>query len=96
MRGRPNLKRICLLIDSRRDLKPNDTATMDLMDEAAVIYQIVLTKVDKVKKVDVDKIISDIRVSAKKHTAMHPEIIATSSRDGLGIETLRTELAMLK
>ncbi len=96
LRGRQNLKRICLLIDSRRDLKPGDIEIMNLMDEAAVVYQIIMTKVDQVKKTDVDKIISAIKASAKKHTAMHPEIIATSSREGVGIETLRAELAMLK
>lgn len=96
LRGRPNLKRICLLIDSRRNLKPGDIEIMNLMDEVAVIYQIVLTKIDKVKKDDVDKIISAIKASAKKHTAMHPEIIATSSREGYGIEALRAELTMLK
>jgi GTP-binding protein len=96
LRGRTNLKRICLLIDSRRSLKPGDIEIMNLMDEVAVIYQIILTKIDKVKKNDVEKIISAIKASAKKHTAMHPEIIATSSREGDGIEQLRTELAMLK
>jgi GTP-binding protein len=96
LRGRHNLKRICLLIDSRRDLKPGDVEIMKLMDECAVVYQIILTKVDKIKKDDVEKIISAIKASAKKHTAMHPEIIATSSREGYGIETLRAELAMLK
>jgi GTP-binding protein len=96
LRGRQNLKRICLMIDARRDLKPGDIEIMNLMDEAAVIYQIILTKIDKVKKDDVDKIISAIRISAKKHTAMHPEIIATSSREGIGIEMLRAELTMLK
>lgn len=96
LRGRQNLKRICLLIDSRRNLKPGDIEIMKLMDEAAVVYQIILTKVDQVKKTDVDKIISAIKTSAKKHTAMHPEIIATSSREGVGIEALRAELASLK
>lgn len=96
LRGRANLKRVCLLIDSRRNLKPGDVEIMNLMDEVAVIYQIILTKTDQVKKTDVDKIISAIKTSAKKHTAMHPEIIATSSREGQGIETLRTELAMLQ
>jgi GTP-binding protein len=96
LRGRQNLKRICLLIDARRDLKPGDTEIMNLMDECAVIYQIILTKVDKVKKDDVETIISAIRTSARKHTAMHPDIIATSSREGYGIEELRTTLAMLR
>lgn len=96
LRGRSNLKRICLLIDARRNLKPGDTEIMNVMDDAAVVYQIILTKIDKVKKTDVDKIISAIKASAKKHTAMHPDILATSSRQGDGIEILRAELAMLR
>jgi GTP-binding protein len=96
LRGRHTLKRICLLIDARRNLKPGDTEIMNLMDECAVVYQIILTKIDKVKKDDVEKIISAIKASARKHTAMHPDIIATSSQTGEGIETLRAELAMLR
>ncbi len=96
LRGRQNLKRMCLLIDARRSLKPGDVEIMHLMDEVAVVYQVILTKTDKVKKEDVIKIISAIKASAKKHTAMHPDIIATSSRTGYGIEILRAELTMLR
>ncbi len=93
LKGRPNLQRVCLLIDSRRGLKNSDREIMDLLDESAVNYQVVLTKTDKVKKSDVEKIISDIKAEAYKHTALHPEVIATSSRDNIGIDILRAELA---
>ncbi|MDB2415126.1 ribosome biogenesis GTP-binding protein YihA/YsxC [Rickettsiales bacterium] len=95
LKGRPNLKRVCLLIDSRRHVKENDHKVMDILDDAAVPYQIILTKCDKSKKDDVDKIISDIKVAAMRHTALHPNIIITSSRDASGINLLRAELANL-
>jgi GTP-binding protein len=82
-----------MLIDARRGLKDSDRKIMDLLDEAAVTYQIVLTKIDKVKKLDVDKIISDIKTEAHKHIALHPDVIPTSSHDNLGIDVLRAELA---
>ncbi len=93
LKGRPQLKRVCLLIDSRRGLKETDNKIMDLLDEVAVIYQIILTKVDKSKKNDVEKIISDIKINAHKHTALHPEIIQTSSRDNVGLDILRAQLS---
>jgi GTP-binding protein len=93
LKGRPNLKRVCVLIDARRGVKDSDRKVMDLLDDAAVTYQIVLTKSDKVKKLDVDKIISDIKAEAHKHIALHPDVIATSSHDAIGIDILRAELA---
>ena len=93
LKGRPNLRRVCLLIDSRRGLKDSDRKVMDIMDDAAVAYQIILTKVDKVKKTDVEKIISVIKNEAHKHIALHPEIISTSSKDNLGLDVLKAELA---
>jgi GTP-binding protein len=93
LRGRPNLRRVCLLVDSRRGVKDSDRNIMNLLDEAAVTYQIILTKTDKVKKLDVEKIISDIKAEAHKHIALHPDVISTSSRDNIGIDLLRAELA---
>lgn len=93
LKGRPNLQRVCLLIDARRGLKDSDREIMDLLDEAAVSYQIILTKTDKTKKTDVEKIISAIRTEAHKHIALHPEVVSTSSRDNVGIDGLRAELA---
>lgn len=93
LKGRPNLMRVCLLIDSRRGLKDSDREIMDLLDDSAVNYQLILTKTDKIKKTDVDKIISVIKSEAYKHTALHPEVIATSSRGNINIDILRAELA---
>ena len=93
LKGRPNLVRVMLLIDSRRGVKDSDRNIMDLLDESAVNYQIILTKSDKVKKLDVEKIISDIKAEAHKHIALHPEVIATSSQKSIGIDTVRATIA---
>ncbi|MDA0781141.1 MAG: ribosome biogenesis GTP-binding protein YihA/YsxC [Rickettsiales bacterium] len=93
LKGRPNLARVMLLVDSRRGLKDSDRSIMDLLDESAVNYQIILTKSDKVKKLDVEKIISDIKAEAHKHIALHPEVITTSSRKNIGIDTIRAIIA---
>jgi len=95
LRGRQELRRVCLLIDARHGLKKNDREIMEMLDAAAVVYQIVLTKADKVSKSAVEAIIKDIRALQKKHTALYPRIIATSSRDGVGLDQLRAELTSL-
>ena len=92
LRGRPTLKRTLLLIDARRGLKDIDRELMDMLDEAAVSYRIVLTKSDKLK----DKALADTAVKlaeqAKGHAAAHPEILTTSSETGLGVDELRKEV----
>jgi len=93
--GRPNLRRVLLLIDSRHGLKEVDTGIMELLDEAAVSYQIVLTKADKIKPKELEAVVESVRAAFKKHPAAHPEIIATSAHDRNGIEMLRNELAKL-
>lgn len=89
LRGRPTLKRTLLLIDARRGLKDIDRELMDMLDEAAVSYRIVLTKSDKLK----DKALADTAATlaeqAKGHAAAHPEILTTSSETGLGVDELR-------
>lgn len=92
LRGRPNLRRIMLLIDSRHGLKENDREIMTMLDEAAVNYQIVLTKLDKLKVADREKILRKTQEDAKKFIACHPVVLATSSEKGWGIPELRTEL----
>lgn len=94
LRGRPNLRRVCLLIDARHGLKDSDREIMHLLDDVAVNYQIVLTKCDKVKKADEEKIISSITSNVGQYPALHPEIIATSSHKKLGVEDLRAALAL--
>ncbi len=93
--SRTTLKKLCLLIDSRRGLKESDRDIMYLLDDIALSYQLVLTKADKTKKTDVDKIISDIKSVAINHTALLPEVFVTSSREKEGIESLRADLARL-
>ena len=74
--------RICLLIDGRHGLKPNDIEIMDMLDKSAVPYQIVLTKMDKVKKADQAAVLEKTAASLKKHAAAHPEVAFTSAEDG--------------
>ncbi|MGD9743488.1 MAG: ribosome biogenesis GTP-binding protein YihA/YsxC [Dongiaceae bacterium] len=95
LKGRPTLRRVLLLVDSRHGLKDSDRAIMTLLDGAAQSYQIVLTKADK-QKPDALRALSDaIATEAATHVAAHPEILATSAFTGLGIERLRAELALL-
>jgi GTP-binding protein len=91
--GRPNLRRVLLLIDARHGLKDTDEGIMALLDETAVSYQLILTKTDKLKKGELEKVLAATQAAAKLHPAAHPEIIATSSEKKDGIERLREELA---
>ncbi len=91
--GRPNLKRVLLLIDSRHGLKENDLTTMALLDETAVSYQIVLTKLDKIRPSDAEEVLKQTRFKIKKHPAAMAEVIATSSEKKVGISELRASLA---
>jgi GTP-binding protein len=92
LRGRPTLKRICLLIDARHGVKDADRETMKSLDSAAVSYQLVLTKADQLKAADVPRAIAAAEAVARRHGAAHPQVLATSSRTGLGIPELRAEL----
>lgn len=89
LRGRTQLKRVFLLIDSRHGVKENDRATMELMDKSAVSYQLVLTKIDKLKPSEVPETIVAAVDAIKKHGAAFPEVIATSAEKRIGIDTLR-------
>jgi GTP-binding protein len=97
LRGRPNLRRVYLLIDSRHGLKPVDTDVLDLLDKAAVSYQIVLTKADKIAKTaegrPVAEIVAATVAAIRKRPAAHPEILVTSSEKAWGIDRLRAEVA---
>ena len=95
LRGRPTLKRVILLIDSRRGLLKNDTEVMSLLDRAAVSYQLVLTKSDKLKPHELAAITARVAAESRAHGAAHPDIIATSAQTGDGIPRLRAELAAL-
>ena len=95
LRGRAPLRRVCLLIDARHGLKDSDIGVMKDLDTAAVSYQIVLTKCDKVKAEAMDRLMADTKAQIAKHVAAHPVIVQTSSVKGQGIEFLRAELAMI-
>ncbi len=95
LRGRPQLKRVMLLIDSRHGLKPPDREIMVLLDKAAVSYQAVLTKADKPKLGDLERVIRETEAEFRKHPAAHPLVLATSAMEGRGIEELRAAIAEL-
>ncbi len=95
LRGRTTLRRICVLVDSRHGLKTVDHEIMDMLDEAAVNYQIVLTKSDKVKPTGLDVLVAKTKNAISKRPAAHPIVRATSSEKGDGIPELRAELAAL-
>ncbi len=95
LRGRPSLRRVFLLVDARRGLMETDDEVMDMLDGSAVTYQIVLTKVDKVAKGEVDAMVEKIAGRLKKRGAAHPVVLMTSSEKGWGIPELRAEIAAL-
>ncbi|MGE0254865.1 MAG: ribosome biogenesis GTP-binding protein YihA/YsxC [Alphaproteobacteria bacterium] len=91
--GRPTLRRVCLLVDARHGLKESDRATMRLLDSSAVVYQLVLTKIDAVGPTLLAERMEQTAAVAAGHTAAFPEVLATSARKHRGIEALRTALA---
>jgi GTP-binding protein len=95
LRGRPNLVRVLLLLDARVELKPSDEAVMELLDKAAVTYQLVLTKADDSKAAQLARKQDEARRLARRHSAAYPEIVTTSSETSEGVDTLRAVLAGL-
>lgn len=93
--GRPNLRRVYVLIDGRHGPKANDLTVMNELDKAAVSYQVVLTKGDKPSVGDLDKVIAATKAAIAKRPAAHPELVVTSSETGFGIPELRAEIAAL-
>ena len=93
LRGRPSLRRLCLLIDARHGVKPPDRDLMDMLDTAAVSYQAVLTKADKASSID--RVTDEVGAELARHAAAHPAIHLTSARTGAGIEGLRAAIAAL-
>jgi GTP-binding protein len=93
LRGRPNLKRAYLLIDARHGLKPVDGEALDAFDQAAVSYQVVLTKADKLKPAEVEKVTAATLAAVSRRPAAFPRVLATASTTGQGIPELRAEIA---
>jgi GTP-binding protein len=95
LKGRPLLRRACLLIDARHGLKDVDRSIMKRLDAAAVSYQVILTKADKLGAAELDACVGQVAKEIATHTAAHPEVLATSSRDSRHIPELRASLAAL-
>ncbi|MEO0870744.1 MAG: ribosome biogenesis GTP-binding protein YihA/YsxC [Pseudomonadota bacterium] len=89
LRGRQVLARNLVLVDSRHGLKDVDREMMKMLDEAAVGYRIVLTKTDKIKASELERVARAVAEEAKKHPAAYPELHLTSAEKGMGIEALR-------
>ena len=94
--GRPNLRRAFVLIDSRHGIKPVDEEIMQLMNRSALTFQVVMTKADKIKDHERDRVLEQVRGKLAKHPAAFPELILTSSEKGEGIATLRAVISSLE
>ncbi len=94
LKGRVTLKRVYVLIDSRHGVKTIDDEVLSLLDKAAVSYQIVLTKTDKIKPPAVPKLVAETLDKIRKRPAAFPEIIATSSEKGEGMAELRDAILL--
>ena len=93
--GRASLRRVFLLIDSRHGIKDSDLELMGMLDETAVTYQLILTKVDKLKKGEVEKVEAKTLKAIAKRPAAFPELICTSSEKKRGLDELRAEIVTL-
>ncbi len=94
--GRATLRRAFVLIDARRGIKGPDEEIMALLDQAAVTFQVVLTKTDKLKAREIDDVVAQVRGKLAAHPAAYPGLILTSSQTGAGIDTLRAVIAEIE
>ena len=95
LRGRVQLSRVFLLVDSRHGLKDVDVKIMKMLDSAAVSYQLILTKADKISQKQATAVLNATRETAQKHVACYPEIILTSAEKNLGIESVRAQFVKI-
>ena len=93
--GRQTLRRAFVLVDMRHGIKPVDEEILGLLDKSAVPFQVVLTKADKLRKGEAEKVLEQVRAALQKHPAAYPEIVVTSSEKGEGIATLRAIIAAM-
>lgn len=94
LKGRVTLKRVYVLIDARHGIKANDEDVLKLLDKAAVSYQLVLTKTDKIKEAGIPRLLEETALKIKRHPAAYPDILATSSEKAEGIDALREAIAV--
>ncbi len=92
LRGRPNLRRVFVLIDARHGIKKEDAEIMKMLDEAAVSYQIILTKTDKISAAELNKVMAATATEIAKHAAALPDIIATSAEKKIGLDLCKAEI----
>ncbi len=95
LRGRPGLARVFVLVDARHGLKPVDLGILDGLDRSAVVYQIVLTKADKLSRTDLEAIVAATADAVRRRPAAHPRVLAVSAHEGAGLAWLRAEIAAL-
>lgn len=96
LQGRQTLRRAFVLIDTRHGVKAVDEEILTMLDRAAVPFQAVLTKADKVSRAERDATVEQVRGALAKHVAAYPELVVTSSEKGDGIETLRAIIATME
>ncbi len=95
LQGRVNLKRVFLLIDARHGIKKVDMEVMEMLDKAAVTYQIILTKTDKISLKELNSLQETVKTEITKHAAAYINVIATSSEKKQGLELVRAEIASM-
>lgn len=95
LKGRPTLRRVFLLIDSRHGVTKKDEEVMTMLDKAAVVFQVIMTKCDKPNKTELTKNRAAVEAVIKKHTAAYPEVIVTSSQKDIGLDEVRSQIAEL-
>lgn len=95
LKGRPTLRRVFLLIDSRHGVTKKDEEVMTMLDKAAVVFQVIMTKCDKPNKTELTKNRAVVEAAIKKHTAAYPEVIVTSSQKDIGLDEVRSQIAEL-
>lgn len=95
LQGRVTLKRVYVLIDARHGIKAKDEEVLTLLDKAAVSYQVVLTKTDKIKAAGVPRLIEETLARIKKRPAAFPMVLATSSEKAAGLDELRAAIALV-
>ena len=95
LRGRASLLRVYVLIDARHGLKPLDHETMEAFDRSAVSFAVVLTKADAVKAAARAEVVAKVEAELKRHPAAYPDVLLTSSEDGIGIAEMRAGIVQL-
>ncbi|MEO8757633.1 MAG: ribosome biogenesis GTP-binding protein YihA/YsxC [Devosia sp.] len=93
--GRPNLRRVYVLVDGRHGPKANDLTVMNELDKSAVSYQVVLTKMDKPSVAELEAVVAATKAAILKRPAAHPDLIITSSETKFGMDMLRAEIELI-